>query len=65
MADRLLHLGLKPGDKVAYIGDGTGAYWAYAAGAIIVSEIPDGSASDRVIPQWISGLAVPTSRQGQ
>lgn len=38
-AEQLWHLGLRPGDKVAVIGDGTGAYWACLAKLRIVAEI--------------------------
>lgn len=38
-AEQLWHLGLHPGDKVAVIGDGTGAYWARLAKLRIVAEI--------------------------
>jgi len=38
-ADQLWHLGLRPGDKVAIIGDGTGAYWARLGKLRIVAEI--------------------------
>ena len=41
----LLNIGLHPGDRVALIGDGTGAYWAHLAQLHIVAEIPVGSAS--------------------
>jgi hypothetical protein len=41
----LLNSGLRPGDGIALIGDGTGAYWAYLARLHIVAEIPAGSAS--------------------
>jgi hypothetical protein len=41
----LLNSGLHPGDAVALIGDGTGAYWAHLARLHIVAEIPAGSAS--------------------
>jgi len=38
-AERLWAMGVKPGDKVAVIGDGTGAYWAHLARVRIVGEI--------------------------
>lgn len=38
-AERLWALGVKPGDKVGVIGDGTGAYWAHLAKVRIVAEI--------------------------
>jgi len=38
-AEQLWHLGIRPGDKVAVIGDGTGAYWARLAKVRIVAEI--------------------------
>jgi hypothetical protein len=40
-ADQLLHLGMRSGDKIAVIGDGTGAYWARLAKLRIVAEIMD------------------------
>jgi hypothetical protein len=40
-AEQLWHLGLTPGDKVAIIGNGTGAYWASLAKVRIVAEIMD------------------------
>lgn len=39
VAKRLEQIGVGPGTKVAIIGDGTGAYWAYLAKARIVAEI--------------------------
>jgi len=54
----LLSNGLHPGDHVALIGDGTGAYWAHLAGLRIVAEIPAGSASRPGLPAldfWESG----------
>jgi hypothetical protein len=38
-AQQLWHLGLRPGDKVGIIGNGTGAYWASLAKLRIVAEI--------------------------
>jgi hypothetical protein len=38
-AQQLQRLGLRPGDKVAVIGDGTGAYWARLAKLKVVAEI--------------------------
>jgi len=46
LAQDLAHLGIGPGMKVAYIGDGTGAYWAHLGQLTIVAEVPGGSASD-------------------
>lgn len=40
-AEQLWRLGVRPGDKVAVIGDGTGAYWAHLARVRIVAEIMD------------------------
>jgi hypothetical protein len=38
-AEQLWRMGILPGDKVAVIGDGTGAYWARLAKLRIVAEI--------------------------
>jgi hypothetical protein len=38
-AEHLQQMGVRPGDKVAVIGDGTGAYWAHLANLRIVAEI--------------------------
>jgi hypothetical protein len=38
-AEQLQKLGARPGDKVAVIGDGTGAYWARLAKLRIVAEV--------------------------
>jgi hypothetical protein len=38
-AEQLQKMGARPGDKVAVIGDGTGAYWARLAKLNIVAEI--------------------------
>jgi hypothetical protein len=38
-AEQLWRIGVGPGDKVAIIGDGTGAYWARLAKVRIVAEI--------------------------
>ena len=40
-AKHLWQIGMKPGDKVAVIADGTGAYWARLAKLRIVAEIMD------------------------
>jgi hypothetical protein len=40
-AEQLWHMGVRPGDKVAVITDGTGAYWARLAKVRIVAEIMD------------------------
>jgi hypothetical protein len=40
-AEQLQKMGLQPGDKVAVIGDGTGAYWARLAKLRIVAEVMD------------------------
>ena len=45
IAIALLQSGLHPGDHVALIGDGTGAYWAHLARLRIIAEIPASSAS--------------------
>jgi hypothetical protein len=58
IALQLLKGGLHPGDHVALIGDGTGAYWAHLARLQIVAEIPAGSASRPGHPAldfWESG----------
>jgi hypothetical protein len=39
VAERIRELGLKPGDSVAVIGDGTGAYWARLAKVRIIAEV--------------------------
>lgn len=39
VANQIRQMGLSSGDKVAIIGDGTGAYWARLAGVRIVAEI--------------------------
>jgi hypothetical protein len=41
LAEYLGNVGLQPGDKVAVILDGTGAYWAHLAKLHIVAEIMD------------------------
>lgn len=54
----LLNSGLRPGDGIALIGDGTGAYWAHLARLHIVAEIPASSASRPSHPAldfWQSG----------
>ena len=38
-AEQLQKMGARPGDKVAVIGDGTGAYWARLAKLRIVAEV--------------------------
>jgi hypothetical protein len=40
-AEQLRRMGARPGDKVAVIGDGTGAYWARLAKLRTVAEIMD------------------------
>jgi hypothetical protein len=40
-AEQLQRMGTRPGDKVAVIADGTGAYWARLAKLRIVAEIMD------------------------
>lgn len=39
VAGQIRQLGLMPGDAVAVIGDGTGAYWAHLAKVHIVAEV--------------------------
>jgi hypothetical protein len=63
IAVSLLSSGLHPGDRVALIGNGTGAYWAHLAQLRIVAEIPTGGASRAGRPAldfWESG---PESQQ--
>lgn len=50
IAVNLLRSGLHPGDSVAIIGDGTGAYWAHLARLRIIAEIPAASASRPELP---------------
>ena len=40
-AEEFRHIGFVPGDKVAIVGEGTVAYWAYLAKLRIVAEIMD------------------------
>jgi hypothetical protein len=40
VAERLRTDGIEPGDQVALIGDGTGAYWAHLEKVRVVAEIP-------------------------
>jgi hypothetical protein len=40
LARRLTQLGLRPGDKVAFIGSSINAYWAHLASVKIVAEVP-------------------------
>jgi hypothetical protein len=54
----LLNNGLRPGDGVALIGNGTEAYWAHLAQLRLVAEIPAGIASRPGHPAmdfWESG----------
>jgi hypothetical protein len=52
----LLNSGLHPGDPVALIGDGTGAYWAHLARLRIVAEIPAATpAGLTALEFWESG----------
>jgi len=46
-AEQLWQLGVRPGQKVGIIGDGTGAYWAYLAKLRIVAEIMDSGHGSR------------------
>lgn len=41
MANQLRSLGLQPGDPLAVVGEGYGAYWARLARARVVAEAPD------------------------
>jgi len=45
VAENLHEMGMRPGDHVAYIGDGLNAYWAHLGGVRIVAEAPLGAAS--------------------
>ncbi len=40
LAKRLMQLGLRPGDKVAFIGASINAYWAHLASVKVVAEVP-------------------------
>lgn len=46
-AEQLWRMGVRPGTKVALIGDGTGAYWAHLAKLRIVAEIMDSMEQSR------------------
>jgi len=46
-AEQLLRMGAQPGDKVAVIADGTGAYWARLGKLRIVAEIMDANHGSR------------------
>ncbi len=46
VAEGLMRMGVKPGDKVAIIGRGAFAYWARLARVRIIGEIPVASESD-------------------
>ncbi len=46
-ADQLRHMGAQPGDMVAVIGDGTGAFWARLGKLRIVAEIMDANHGSR------------------
>jgi len=46
-AEELWRMGIRPGDKVAVIGDGTGAYWARLAKLRIIAEIMDANHGPR------------------
>ena len=46
-AEQLWRMGARPGDKVAVIADGTGAYWARLAKVRIVAEIMDANHNSR------------------
>ena len=58
IATGLLQNGFHSGDRIAVIGDGTGAYWAHLAHLQIIAEIPGSSASRQGLPAmdfWESG----------
>jgi hypothetical protein len=42
VANQVRQIGMLPGDKVAIIGDGTGAYWARLAKLTIIAEVMSG-----------------------
>jgi hypothetical protein len=44
-AEALQKLGMQPGDRIAIMGDGTGAFWAHLARLKIVAEIMSGKAA--------------------
>jgi hypothetical protein len=53
IASEMLSLGLRPGDKIAYVGLGSNAYWAMLDGVRVVAEVPvtferDGTLSNYV-----------------
>ncbi|MGA8366424.1 MAG: hypothetical protein ACLQMT_00885 [Candidatus Acidiferrales bacterium] len=45
VAGNLHEMGMRPGNQVAYIGDGLYAYWAHLGGVRIVAQVPLGAAS--------------------
>lgn len=55
-ADQLQQMGLKPGDKVGIIMNGTTAYWAHLAKLRIVAEIMDGEHSAKEFWDAPSGV---------
>jgi len=59
VAERITQMGLKPGDSVAVIGDGTGAYWARLAKAHIMAEVMGANHDSRRF--WRSSDAVQQS----
>jgi hypothetical protein len=46
-AEQLRHMGAQPGDEVAVIGDGTGAFWARLGKLHVVAEIMDSNHGSR------------------
>ena len=59
IAAGLLQNGLHPGDHIAIIDDGTGAYWAHLARLRIIAEIPAGNGSHlSALDFWESGPEV-------
>lgn len=54
----LLNNGLHPGDQVAVIGHGPGAYWAHLARLQVVAEIPESNVSRSAFDFWESGSEI-------
>jgi hypothetical protein len=50
VAAELAKLGVRSGDRVALIGDGSGAYWAHLAGVQIVAEVPNSAPTTAACP---------------
>lgn len=59
IAAGLLRNGLSPGDPIALIDDGTGAYWAHLARLHVIAEIPAGNGGHlSALDFWESGPEV-------